>query len=624
MVNNVLTQRFNFFEINLYRDYSVLSSKPEKKKAESIELETDGIDKLLLFLEDENNNRVFHSNHTLFLHNKKEGKKKNTKYFYCEDGLSDEKVRISPLGTFYTQDEAKLKKYYGNPFASIKTSIFERTINMSDDKISIRFSRFEKTRQVNCKYFRKHSYSMGVSMNLKTGNIIIYRGDKKAIKIRQNSFLYLKEVLKDFLNETKTCVGFFLEGIPKRTLKINDKFLEVFNDAEFNDTLFHVLSSKVPQPDALHLINTKTITDFAYKGFVKLFVQTNNIKVPNDYEDLMLQWYPTKPYLKKNENKLVVSILDRIGLKSKSIIRLVHANPKIDISKLTLLGKYFGYSNVHKYIHNISPGYFNNNWKLYDDQANIESMFSVLNEKFEYDIKDSERSVLLKLINQFFSETDLHATSIKHQIGQFNDHLDLITRIRRHIPEMEIRCQGLKDFHHEHIELSKIERSIKKGYSIQYTFKEDLIKHIEKVITPAMVNTQDGQDFYPIILKTDGQYTEEGAHMHHCVATYADRENSIIVSIRETSAEGHERVTCEFNLQKELVQAKYFCNAAPPERFEAIVEKLMHRIKTYKGSIKSLGKEKIPLVINGRTIEVQERKEVGLYEMLFDNRQPDF
>lgn len=624
MVNNVLTQRFNFFEISLYRDYSVLSSKPEKKKAESIELETDGIDKLLLFLEDENNNRVFHSNHTLFLHNKKEGKKKNTKYFYCEDGLSDEKVRISPLGTFYTQDEAKLKKYYGNPFASIKTSIFERTINMSDDKISIRFSRFEKTRQVNCKYFRKHSYSMGVSMNLKTGNIIIYRGDKKAIKIRQNSFLYLKEVLKDFLNETKTCVGFFLEGIPKRTLKINDKFLEVFNDAEFNDTLFHVLSSKVPQPDALHLINTKTITDFAYKGFVKLFVQTNNIKVPNDYEDLMLQWYPTKPYLKKNENKLVVSILDRIGLKSKSIIRLVHANPKIDISKLTLLGKYFGYSNVHKYIHNISPGYFNNNWKLYDDQANIESMFSVLNEKFEYDIKDSERSVLLKLINQFFSETDLHATSIKHQIGQFNDHLDLITRIRRHIPEMEIRCQGLKDFHHEHIELSKIERSIKKGYSIQYTFKEDLIKHIEKVITPAMVNTQDGQDFYPIILKTDGQYTEEGAHMHHCVATYADRENSIIVSIRETSAEGHERVTCEFNLQKELVQAKYFCNAAPPERFEAIVEKLMHRIKTYKGSIKSLGKEKIPLVINGRTIEVQERKEVGLYEMLFDNRQPDF
>jgi hypothetical protein len=617
MVNNVLTQRFNFFEISLYRDYSVLSSKPEKKKAESIELETQGIDKLFLFLEDENNNRVFHSSHTLYLHNKKEGKKKNTKYFYCEDGLNDEKVRISPLGTFYTQDEDKLKKYYGNPFASIKTSIYERTINMSDDKISIRFSRFEKTRQVNCKYFRKHSYSMGVSMNLKTGNIVIYQGDKKAIKIRQNSFLFLKDVLKQFLNETKTCVGFFLGDKPKRAHKINDKFIEVFNDKEFNDTLFHVLSSKVSQPDTLYFINPKTITDFAYKGFVKLFVQTNNIKVPNDYEDLMLQWYPTKPYLKKNENKLIVSILDRIGLKSKSIIRLVHANPKIDISKLTLLGKYFGYSNVHKYIHNITPEYFKDNWKLFDDQTNIESMFSVLNERFEYDIKDTERSVLLKLINQFFNEPEIHPTSIKHQIGQFNDHLDLITRIRKHIPEMEIRCQNLKDFHHEHIELSKIERSIKKGYSIQYTFKEDLIKRIEEVIT------QDDEDFCPIILKTDGQYTEEGAHMHHCVATYADRENSIIVSIRESSAEGHERVTCEFNLQKELVQAKYFCNAVPPERFEAIIEKLTHRIKKYKGSIKSLGKEKIPLVINGKVIQIEERKEDSIYEMLF-NREPQF
>ena len=102
-----------------------------------------------------------------------------------------DKVFIHPFRTIYTQDESKLKKYYSNPFATIKTSIFERTINMSEDKISIRFSRFEKTRQVNCKYFRKHSYSMGVSMNLKTGNIVIYRGDKKLIKIRQNSFKFL-------------------------------------------------------------------------------------------------------------------------------------------------------------------------------------------------------------------------------------------------------------------------------------------------------------------------------------------------------------------------------------------------------------------------------------------------
>ena len=37
--------------------------------------------------------------------------------------------------------------------------------------------------------------------SLKTGNIIIYRGDKKIMKIRQNSFIYLQEILKEFLKE---------------------------------------------------------------------------------------------------------------------------------------------------------------------------------------------------------------------------------------------------------------------------------------------------------------------------------------------------------------------------------------------------------------------------------------
>ena len=631
MVNNILKQRFNFFEITLYRDYSTLSSRPEKEKVASIELETKGIDDLFLFLDETITSKRVSTPDTLFLHNKKG--KKNTKFFYCADDLPDDKVQLYSLGTFYTQDETKLKKYYGDPFAKVKTTILERNISMSDEKISIRFCRYEKYRDLNCKYFRKSSYSMGVTMNLKTGNIIIYRGDKKLMKIRQNSFMYLQEILKDFLKETNACTYDFTflssKSKPRRTDKINELFLNQFVDSEFNKILFHTISSKTQQPDSRYFVDPKTITDFAYKGFLKLFIQVNKIKVPNNYEDLMLRWYPTKKYLKNNDNKLIVSILDRMGLKTKSLIKLLHNNPKLDLCKLTLLGKYFGYSNVHKYIHNLSPYYFQNSWILYDDQNHIESMYSILNDKFEYDIRDSERSILLKLINDFFNDINVSSPAmndsqtIKHQIRQFNDHLDLISKIRVHIPEMEIKCHGLMDFHHEHLELSKIDRSIKKGYSIQYTFDDKLIKRVEEVIKPSMVNTLDGEDFYPVILKSDSEYTEEGAHMHHCVATYADRENSVIISIREKSSAGHERVTCEFDLQKKMVQAKYFCNAQPPERFEAIIEKLRHRIETYRGSIKSTGKEKIPLVINGKTIEIKEREQDAIYRMLFNN-EPEF
>ena len=631
MVNNILKQRFNFFEITLYRDYSTLSSRPEKEKVASIELETTGIDDLFLFLDETITSKRVSTPDTLFLHNKKGSKKKNTKFFYCDDDLPDDKIQLYSLGTFYTQDETKLKKYYGDPFAKVKTTILERNISMSDEKISIRFCRFEKHRDLNCKYFRKSTYSMGVTMNLKTGNIIIYRGDKKIMKIRQNSFIYLQELLKDFLKETNACTYDFSflspASKPRRTDKINELFLNQFVDSEFNKILFHTISSKTQQPDSRYFVDPKTITDFAYKGFLKLFIQVNKIKVPNNYEDLILRWYPTKKYLKNNDNKLVVSILDRMGLKTKSLIKLLHSNPKLDLCKLTLLGKYFGYSNVHKYIHNLSPYYFDNSWILYDDQNHIESMYSILNDKFEYDIRDSERSVLLKLINEFFNDINVSSPAmndsqtIKHQIRQFNDHLDLITKIRVHIPEMEIKCNGLMDFHHEHLELSKIDRSIKKGYTIQYTFDNKLIKHVENVIKPSMANVLGSEDFYPVILKSDSQYTEEGAHMHHCVATYADRDNSVIISIREKSSEGHERVTCEFDLQKKMVQAKYYCNAKPPERFEAIIEKLKHRIETYRGSIKSTGKEKIPLVINGKTIEIKEREQDAIYRMLFDNER---
>jgi hypothetical protein len=52
-----------------------------------------------------------------------------------------------------------------------------------------------------------------------------------------------------------------------------------------------------------------------------------------------------------------------------------------------------------------------------------------------------------------------------------------------------------------------------------------------------------------------------------------------------------------------------------------IIEKLKHRIETYRGSIKSTGKEKIPLVINGKTIEIKEREQDAIYRMLFDNER---
>jgi hypothetical protein len=240
--------------------------------------------------------------------------------------------------------------------------------------------------------------------------------------------------------------------------------------------------------------------------------------------------------------------------------------------------------------------------------------------KHIYDIKDSEKSCLLKLINEFIEKIDteddgykssnsslIGNTIVRSQFGAFNDHLDMLIKIRRFLPNIEMRANNLSDFHNEHLELAKLDRQIKKGYSIKYVFEDKLIKHIEKPIIVKNLDDEIMGTFYPVLLKIDGEYTEEGGHMHHCVASYADKEKSIIVSLREDNVLGNERVTCEYDVRdKGCVQEKYFCNAKPPERFETALVILQDRILAYKGSIKSISKERIPLVINGVQLAIKE------------------
>jgi SepF-like predicted cell division protein (DUF552 family) len=51
-----------------------------------------------------------------------------------------------------------------------------------------------------------------------------------------------------------------------------------------------------------------------------------------------------------------------------------------------------------------------------------------------------------------------------------------------------------------------------------------------------------------------------------------------------------------------------------------IIEKLKHKVKNYRGSIKSIGKERVPLTINGRTIEIIEPERDGIYDILFNHQ----
>ena len=624
MKQTVLTQRFQFYTIEPYRDHSAIDSKIDNQIHEDLDLELDNVDffstNVIKIQDARDFSRILRGKFKLQLHNRNEYKRKNTKYFYSDEP-GGEAIRLdnwnSRVPTFYTTKERHLLKHYGRPLSTVIVDIHERSITIDGDTISVRYYIHRKSRQVNCKYFKKSRSAYGFKINFKTGNIITYEGVKVS-RIRQNNFKHLMQVVMTLFARSSGPILHDWSTDPKNTHPINNEAKAIFNDDEFVKCLMHSILSKLPHNQNI-ISNTKVKpSEKVVSIAMEAFVDINKIKVPNNYQKLLIDAYPTKKALKKNENKLIASILDRLGIKSKTTIRLLHKYPDLDIKKLLILARYFGYSNLHKYLHNINEKFFILASNKKEDPI-FDSIYQALHNRFEYDIKDSERKCLLKLINEFFGlplagyrgENDGTLVDDKvfniQQFNTFNDHLDLLIKLRGYFPDIEMRASNAKDFHNEHLEFSKLDRAIKKGYSIKYVFEERLIRHIEDPIFVRDEYDNLVRTFYPVLLKIDAEYTEEGSHMHHCVASYADRERSIIVSLREDSPTGNERVTCEFDVNdKSCVQSKYFCNAAPPERFEFALEKLKHRISIFKGSIKSKSKEKIPLIINGVEIIPKE------------------
>lgn len=608
MHGNILNQRFNYFSIQAYRDYSQLEQKKFLSAAENIDLDLPGITEFFLLSEHgENRYRgVLSSRMDLPPLKHKSG---NKTYFKSSTDQWDH-VTIQPYfkdkSTFHTTNVRHLKNHYNRPLSEVTTTILERNITLTEDFLSVRINRYTKFRGANSRYFKKNQRSTGVKIEFKTGNITSYdsNGTKKhkTSKIRRNSFIFLNEILKNLIDVPHLAIK---QGRHENGLW--DMIDKEFDNKVFLDTLYRTLCSMMDIEDYSDKVGVQANVDVVSEMILKLFVKLKKIKVPNQYTNYLINWYPTKVYLKKNDNKLIAAILDRLNLKTKSFVKLFHDNPNVNIKNLITLSMMFGHADLKKYIANLDKRYYIDSPSL--SRRNIESTYPNRKESYEYNLTQREKSKLIKLLNSVFYEVgkeNLSDNLIGDQMRQVVDHILMINKIREYIPTIELNSTNIKDFHHEHIEYSKIERSIQKGYSIKYTFKESLIKSLEREIVPP--NSCDS--YFPIILKTDGEYTEEGTHMHHCVASYADRELSLIVSIRKNDRFGHERVTCEFNVKtKELVQAKYFCNATPPEEFEHVIEKLCHAVKMYRGSLQSTGKEKIPLVINGIEIPIKEKKD---------------
>jgi hypothetical protein len=558
-------------------------------------------------------------------------KNKNTKYFYWKDDFKDipvikyaSKHKLDGgMGVFYTTKDRHIKKYYNEPFSDILVVILERSIIRRGDKVTIKTNKYTKHRGFNCKYFNANKFSTSVTFDMVKGDFLLVTSagkgkDRKKIKptFRKNSFNYLLNFIKSPDGPFR-----FLRNHMGKNNGLYKQLYYVFDDKQFNEALYLVFNRMISFPTDGALFR-----DLFYDEVMRWFINTKKIKTPNEYRDLILRYYPTEKYLKKNDRKLIASILDVFQIKSKITIKLLHERPNIDLRSLIKLCYLFG-DQYQKYIGSIGFDMFGVMSTINDmPSSSLKMMESTCSDykNHGYDINDSEKENLLKVLT---SEPERGNSVNENYIGLVVDHFRMLNRIREYDPNIRMRANNKTKFHTEHMELSKIITQIKKGWVIQYFYPEETIRQIQQPIKvfksidigPDLKGTDmdDYVTIIPLVLTREEEYIEEGKFMHHCVASYAETDTSIIISLRTENEQ--DRVTCEFQISNgNLIQAKYFSNATPPKQFERVIEEVTDivRIHARFGTLNWLKKDKVPIKINGIEIPSEKREPRRLIDIL--------
>lgn len=474
-----------------------------------------------------------------------------------------------------TRNSDKIIKYYNKPFTSIIINNFEFKIIEEGDKLKFRTMIYIKSRSFNSKFFSTKVYIHFFSYNKKTGDFFIGRMEKlkKSKKfnkiIYKNNFKFLKRIFNKELYNSIAPFGTkpIINGLLQENIKIFnslhlDKAHEIFSE--------RILGKKIGK-------NNTFMTDI-----IDSFVKAKGIKVPNNYYELLCEWYPKMNQLHKSKMKLVQAILNMYGINSKIAIKLAHRET-INIGHLILICKFFGPEH---------PQYLNNiNWNKFDkiDKQKCYFTFSLINEIKNPNLSILKEKKIKKLFVQWLNNFLLDRLIISNsKTANYNyfidviDHIKLYQKIQENGVDIDIKALTYKKFQVEHMKFTKIMNIInnRKFYILDYN--QEYIKHLE---LPIII---DDEIYIPFLLKNQNDYQEESNKVKHCVSSYISHSKSNIISLRNSK---DARVTIEYNNDTCLpIQKRAIQNFDPPKEFNEAIKILDKRVLDYKNKPRLLEK----------------------------------
>lgn len=441
--------------------------------------------------------------------------------------------------SFITDNDEIIKNYYADPFTQISIHTIQRKITCDGDKLSIKLYKKIKFRDYNKIYFKCSYSSDTITVNLKNGDIYITHIEKQPNKketktIRRNTL----QKIKIFINTTK-----IFAYKPQHEI-----YNHLFDNSEINNKIkkiFGITDKKINISDGNQFLEI----------IIKNFIKCKEIKLPNNFDlYAFILFYPTKKFLKKNDNKFIQSLLDKHGYKSKSINKFLNVNPNINIENLLVICKFFG-KNFSHYITKINPAALSYSCSPYISSTDYSAIDGLMRYNIDYDLSDEENKNLFDILNKLVKINSI-------DLQYIHDHINMLKKLNEYGNKVKLKAKNWSQLQDEHIILSTELVKIQKKH------------HTIKVYDKRLLNLFNQTDtFSYVLLKSEIEYNEEGAYMHHCVASYIANIHSIIISIRDKNC--NDRVTCEIDVRTgKIIQAKYYCNQEPPEKFMKPIEYL--------------------------------------------------
>jgi len=393
-----------------------------------------------------------------------------------------------------------------NPMYSVQKTYAMLVVEKNGDKVAIKVFKGSKWRREGKPWFKVVKDVDYISVNIKTGDVYHgyiknYQNKKKCGKmIRRNSFIM----------------------DPINILKSNTKnFLNQFTEKSYDEVMM-AFSAFMFQIDQRNDFQKLTYADRLFR----FYLNKRNIKYPNNFEIYAAEFYgpELRKILKKNDNRLVDSLMIKHQLSGKKVKKALHTCTKLNIALYQAARKLFG-----------------DDW-LNQDEENVivDILDSVIGTMHVPDlfielISKEELKKVYRLFKQVYMHQDL-------DMFTFVDHIRMYTELKMY-GENELKWTSFEDkteFRKEHLDWTDKLQHYKQG-----TYNRHYPEYMyEKISEPIF------DDYYPILLNDSSSYNEESNTQSNCVKGYIGKPSSLIISLRKGGKYSEERATVEYKFKK--------------------------------------------------------------------------